>query len=468
MNKLTVQEYFERKFAGKTICLLGFGREGKSGFRTLRKFLPDVKVNVSDSNPKCRDEFVSEFGNDPNVIFYCGEDYLKCLAQSDVIIKSPGISLKVLAGNSFSAKITSQTEIFLELFRDQVIGVTGTKGKSTTVSLLYKVLKNSGRDVLLCGNIGIPPLDYLDQINPETHLVLEMSSHQLENIRVSPKVAVLLNIFQEHLDHYKSYRDYQLAKYNIARWQKPGDILIWNGKNEILRGLLNEFPVESFPMAIHCNPGDKAGARCEDNHLIIVDGSGEICFENFCGRRKLPGEHNLTNILAAAMAAYIKGIDPESIRKTTEDFDGLPHRLEYIGERGGARFYNDSISTIPESTIEALKTFTNVHTLLLGGFDRGVDYSLLVRYLQDQPVKKILFIGKAGRRIAKELLSSDDLGKALVFQDFESAVKAAIDATPAGAICLLSPAAASYDMFRNFEHRGEKFRQMILEGNASA
>ncbi len=468
MNKLTVQEYFENKFAGKTICLLGFGREGKSGYRALRKFLPDLKVNISDSNPKCRDEFISEFGNDTNVIFYCGEDYLKSLAQSDVIIKSPGISLKVLTGNSFSAKITSQTEIFLELFRDQVIGVTGTKGKSTTVSLLYKVLKNSGRDVLLCGNIGVPPLDYLDQINPETYLVFEMSSHQLENIRVSPKVAVLLNIFQEHLDHYKSYRDYQLAKYNIARWQKPGDIFIWNGKNEILRGLVSEFPVESGQMVIHCNPGDKAGARCQDNHLIIDDGSGEICFENFCGRRKLPGEHNLTNILAAAMAAYIKGVDPEIIRKTTETFEGLPHRLEYIGERNGAYYYNDSISTIPESTIEALKTVPNVHTLLLGGFDRGVDYSLLVSYLENFPVKKIVFIGKAGQRIARELFAPEDLIKAMIFDDFKIAVKAAMKITPSGAICLLSPAAASYDMFRNFEQRGEKFRQMILEKDASA
>lgn len=468
MSKLHIQEYFQTKFAGKTICLLGFGREGKSSYKALRKFVPDLTIIISDSNSNCRNEFTNEFGADPQVRFYCGEEFLKPLAQCDIIIKSPGISLKVLAKLDVASKITSQTEIFLELFRDQVIGVTGTKGKSTTVSLLYKIIKNSGRDVLLGGNIGVPPLDFLDQINPETLLVFEMSSHQLENIRVSPRVAVLLNVFQEHLDHYKSYRDYQLAKYNIARWQKPGDIFIWNGTNEILRGLLSEFPVESVQMLIHCRPGDKAGARCQDNHLIIDDGAGEICFENFCHRRKLPGEHNLTNILAAAIAAYTKGVDPEIIRKTTETFEGLPHRLEYIGARNGARFYNDSISTIPESTIEALKTLPDAHTLLLGGFDRGVDYSSLVSYLQHHPVKKILFIGKAGQRIANELLGSDDHSKAMIFKDFESAVNTAISITPAGATCLLSPAAASYDMFKNFEHRGEKFRQMILEKDAPA
>jgi UDP-N-acetylmuramoyl-L-alanine---L-glutamate ligase len=468
MSKPHIQEYFQTKFAGKIICLLGFGREGRSSYRALRKFVPGLTLIVSDSNPLCRNEFINEFGADPNVHFYCGEEFLKPLAQCDIIIKSPGVSLKVLVKLDMSSKITSQTEIFLELFREQVIGVTGTKGKSTTVSLLYNIFKNSGKDVLLGGNIGVPPLDFLDQINPETLLVFEMSSHQLENIRVSPQVAVLLNVFQEHLDHYKSYRDYQLAKYNIARWQKPGDIFIWNGKNEILRGLLSEFPVESVQMVIHCHPGDKAGARCQDNHLIIDDGAGEICFENFCHRRKLPGEHNLTNILAAAIAAYTQGVDPEIIRKTTETFDGLPHRLEYIGARNGARFYNDSISTIPESTIEALKTLPDVHTLLLGGFDRGVDYSLLVSYLKDHPVKKTLFIGKAGRRIANELFNPDDLDKAMIFQDFESAVNTAMSITPAGATCLLSPAAASYDMFKNFEHRGEKFRQMILEKDAPA
>ena len=468
MSNPLIQEHFQKKFAGKTVSLLGFGREGKSSYKALRKFVPDLTIIISDSNPNCRNEFTNEFGADPNVHFFCGEEFLNPLTQCDIIIKSPGVSLKVLAKLDISSKITSQTEIFLEIFRDQVIGVTGTKGKSTTVSLLYKILKNAGKDALLGGNIGVPPLDFLDQINPETLLVFEMSSHQLENIRVSPKVAVLLNIFQEHLDHYKSYRDYQLAKFNIARWQKPGDIFIWNAQNEVLRDLLSEFSVESGQMVIHCHPGDKAGARCQDNHLIIDDGTGEICFENFCHRRKLPGVHNLTNILAAALAAYTKEVDPEIIRKTTETFEGLPHRLEYIGERNGTRFYNDSISTIPESTIEALKTLPGAHTLLLGGFDRGVDYSSLISYLQNRPVKKILFIGKAGQRIAKELLGPDDFIKAMIFLDFESAVSAAISNTPSGAICLLSPAAASYDMFKNFEHRGEKFRQMILEKDAPA
>ncbi len=465
-----IKEFLTGKFAGKKICILGFGREGKSTYRVLKRYLASPGIIIADSNPSCNDEFTKEFSNTENVSVICGDHYLDALADCDIMIKSPGIPFKKIKEKGTLPPITSQTEIFLELFRDQVIGVTGTKGKSTTVSLLYDIFVNAGKEVILGGNIGIPPLDFIEKVNENTLVVFEMSSHQLENIRVSPSVAVLLNIFQEHLDHYESYRHYQLSKFNIARWQKPGDVFIFNGMSELIRKLLSENDTASLKMLIHCNQVDETGICCMDDDLIINDGAGEICIENFCTQRKLPGDHNLTNILAAAMAAWMKGVSPEKIQSTVASFHGLPHRLEFVGQRNGAFYYNDSISTIPESTIEALKTFRGVHTLLLGGFDRGVDYSQLINWLIEHPVKEILFIGKAGARMAHELekLNPGILKQFMLFHDFESAVQTAFRLTPAGNICLLSPAAASYDMFRNFEHRGEKFRQMIFETDASA
>ncbi|MFN2394904.1 MAG: UDP-N-acetylmuramoyl-L-alanine--D-glutamate ligase [Bacteroidales bacterium] len=470
MSTSDIKKFLTDKFAGKKVCILGFGREGKSTFRVLNRFLDSIKIVIADSNPTCKDEFIREFNNNEDVSVICGNHYLEALSDCDILVKSPGISFQSIKGKSPLPPITSQTELFLELFRDQVIGVTGTKGKSTTVSLLYNMLINAEKDVVLGGNIGTPPLEFIEKVNDNTIVVFEMSSHQLENIRVSPSVAVLLNIFQEHLDHYESYRHYQLAKFNIALWQKPGDVFIFNGKSDTIRELLKEHEAASLKTVIHCNKNDEAGIRCMDDDLIINDGTGEVCIEKFCSQKKLPGEHNLTNIMAAAMAAYLKGVGPEVIRSTVASFDGLPHRLEFVGRRNGALYYNDSISTIPESTIEALKTFPGVHTLLLGGYDRGVDYSKLVAYLLDNPCKEILFIGKAGARIANELESvkPDILQQYMLFHDFESAVHTAFRLTPSGKICLLSPAAASYDMFRNFEHRGEKFRQMILQSNASA
>ncbi|TVQ83156.1 MAG: UDP-N-acetylmuramoyl-L-alanine--D-glutamate ligase [Bacteroidetes bacterium] len=464
MNSESIRDYFEMRFAGKTICLLGFGREGKSSYNTIRKYLPDIPLIIADNNSLCREEFLAGFPEDKNLNFFCGNDYLSALSKCDIVLKSPGVSLKVLDKDKFICPITSQTEIFLELFRDQVTGVTGTKGKSTTVSLLYQILKTAGKDVLLGGNIGIPPFEFLDKVKPETLVVFEMSSHQLENLSISPHVAVLLNIFQEHLDHYRSYKDYQLAKYNIARWQKQSDVFIYNAESEPIQSLLKEIPVHSKKMLIHELSVYKGGAACVGKSLHISY-SGKIrVFDNFCNRRKIPGQHNITNILAAVLAAVKWGVEEEIIRKVVESFRGLPHRLEFIGELNGVGFYNDSISTIPESTIEALKTFSRVHTILLGGYDRGVDYKMLMSFLAQNPVNQILFIGKAGKRMQQELSATNPgmAENATLFEDFESAVYKAIEITPSGEICLLSPAAASYDMFKNFEHRGEKFRQIIL------
>ncbi len=462
-----LEQYFMDTFAHKRVCLLGFGREGKSTFKALRKYVPQSVIIIADKNPEVSLQFKEEFGTDSHVCFFGGENYTEALNHCDIIIKSPGVShgniLK--AGTDPKVAFTSQTTLFLELFRNQVVGVTGTKGKSTTVSLLHRIFTDSGKEVLLVGNIGTPPFEILDRVTSDTIVIYEMSSHQLENSAVSPSTAILLNIFQEHLDHYDSYRDYQLAKLNIARWQRPGDAFICNTSLEVISGLLAEIHCPGTLYTLNEKVAPKPGVWCEGPDLKILDAHSRLfTLGHLCTHRKLPGQHNLYNIAAASLAAHLHGINHQYIIQAVASFEGLPHRLEPVRIYKGVTYYNDSISTIPESTIEALRTFSGIETLLLGGFDRGIDYSRLIEYLQHNPVKNLLFIGKAGRRMFQELQNSPHSQKegCLLFDDFEQAVVKAIELGTPGGVCLLSPSAASYDMFRNFEERGEKFRQIIL------
>jgi len=459
-----IRQFFINEFAGKAICLLGFGREGNSTYRALSGFLPQSKMIIADKNPEVPKAFSAEFGHPQHVSFLCGDQYLEALSDAEIIFKSPGISSRdlkqcLVASN---AKVVSQTEIFLQLFRKQTIGVTGTKGKSTTVSLLNHIFSKAGRDVLLGGNIGIPPFELMERISSGSTIVYEMSSHQLEGITISPGIAVLLNIFQEHLDHYDSFRDYQLAKMNIARWQDGDDFFVCNAQNPTIGKILEEINCPGRMFLMNEVSGQGMGVRYMGNDLVIDRGGHPHIIEDIASVRKLVGTHNLTNIAAACLAAHLVGVDDGDIREGVATFTGLPNRLELVREWRDVQFYNDSISTIPEATMEAINTFPTVKTLLLGGFDRGIDYSVLTTFLAGKQHLNKVFIGKAGMRMMNEYqLASGAKDHCFHYNDFESAVLKAIEVSPPGSICLLSPAAASYDMFKNFEERGEKFRQII-------
>lgn len=468
-----IREYFQKKFSGQRLIVLGFGREGRAACRALEKYLPDTPYLIADRNPSTVTEFQNEFGSRSHVSFSVGEAYLDPLLKGGLVLKSPGISLRQHQGLKKipGLQITSQTAVFLDLFKKQVTGVTGTKGKSTTTCLLYEMFKLSGQQVLLGGNIGTPPFLMLEQVKEDSQVVFEMSSHQLENINVSPGYSVLLNIFQEHLDHYHSYRDYQRAKLNIALWQKPEDVFLYTHTQDVLRDLLTGYSFAGQTWAIQGISAQGKGALCKQDDLLIVNGEQTTRLAGVFKDRQLPGVHNLTNIIAAALVAHLKGVAPDVISAAVAGFAGLPHRLQWVGSPNGVLCYNDSISTIPESTIEALKTLPAVQTLLLGGFDRGIDYTPLVDYLLKHPVDHLVFLGKAGKRMQEQLLEANPLPETscMWFDDFRSAVMKALSLTRPGRICLLSPAAASYDMFDNFEQRGEKFRQLILSfGNPTA
>ena len=444
------------RLRGKRILILGFGREGKSSLRFLNKYLPDAVVAVADKNAM-------------EGVTHSGEGYLETMYNYDIVIKTPGISL--LGFDTKDVEITSQTDLFLSEFHSQTIGITGTKGKSTTTSLIYHLLKSSGRDAILTGNIGIPCFDIMEDIKLESIVVYELSAHQLEYVHNSPRVGVLLNIFEEHLDHFGTMQRYAGAKLNIMRYMGEDDTAV-----------------------IHETLMEEAWSMFVNNIVFSL-----FDIDDLVDRTALPllGEHNLMNVKAALLACYAYGVDIRELVPYLYTFKPLEHRLELVGTFGGVTFVNDSISTIPQAAISACEALGRVDFLLLGGFDRGIDYQPLADYLKEHPVPYLLFTGHAGERmmtlmdgISTSSMTCNTKVPELVpeqsrsiegpaskvkvpepvegpvlyhFPTMEEAFAYLAAHAKPGDVCLLSPAASSYDQYKNFEERGRKFKHLAEE-----
>lgn len=386
------------KFDNKRILIWGYGREGKSTENFLK----------NNCNPACIDIFEGT----PDAIKDEGYDY---------IIKSPGIK-----GLYPSEKYTSQTEIFLERFRDQVVGVTGTKGKSTTTALLYQILsKAQSRPVLFVGNIGIPCLDYYNDVKEDTIVVFEMSCHQLNNVSVSPHVAVFLNLYEEHLDYYGNIENYTRAKSNIIRFQQKDDIA-YVGKN-----------VPAIETLATVNSIDYFEGRRFDTKIL--------------------GQHNQWNAqLALTIATDIFGCDKAKAINALNGFEGLPHRLAHIGKSSGIDFYDDSISTIPLATINAVNSIPDIKSCIIGGMDRGINYDELIHFIEERSDINFILCYASGKRIYDSLSNHDNN---VYLDDLDKAVPH-IKSTQKGGACVLSPAAASYGYFKDFAERGDYFKNL--------
>lgn len=415
-----------KRLRGKRILILGFGREGRSSLAFIRENLPDTVVGVADGNANV----LAGLEESHDVKTYSGRNYLDAVNDYDIVLKTPGISLKD-RDVDFS-KITSQTDLFLEEFHDRVIGVTGTKGKSTTSSLIDHLLKESGRESFLVGNIGVPVFDVIDKLTQNSIIVFELSAHQLQFIHRSPHVGILLNVFEEHLDHFGTLDAYKNAKLNIVRKMGEGDWAVT--RNEL-----------SFDLA--------------DSSAHIIDYEYYdfgVDWENI----PLKGEHNRLNVNAALCACYACGIPVDELIPHLYTFRPLEHRQELVGTFGGVTFYNDSISTIPQAAIAAVETIKNVKFLLLGGYDREIDYSPLVEYLMNNKVEHLLFTGNAGKRMMSMLENTGYQGDMTTFANLPEAFSIIRKKAKQGDVCLLSPAAASYDQYRNFEERGRIFKEL--------
>ena len=445
-------EKIEPWIKGKRILLLGYGREGQSTWNVLRRLGTYKVLDIADLKAPAA---VPEDGT----VWHTGPDYQKCMDDYDVVFKSPGIVLE-RPENEYRCSILSQTEVFFQCFRDQIIGITGTKGKSTVTTLLYHLLKQAGMDALLVGNIGIPALDHMDEVKPDTRIVFELSCHQLEYMTVSPHIGILVNIHEEHLDHYGTMEKYVEAKHHIFKNQRPDDILICN--------------VQCLPEEGTCPSGlIRAGMDGSGKELDVVqeqDGTWvHFRGKSFCiptDEIKLLGQHNYFDIGVAYGVCSILGMDDQVFVRGLKTYEPLPHRLQYIGEREGVKYYDDSISTICDTTIQALKTLKDTDTVLIGGMDRGIDYRELIEYLSDCQVPHIILMEATGKRIYQEIHKYypefKNRARLILAEHLEDGVKRARQITRPGTSCVLSPAAASYGIFRNFEERGETFSRLVF------
>ncbi len=414
----------------KSVLVLGYGREGQSTVKYIRDFLPEKKLVIADRN--------SVALCDENTQVISGENYLDCINDFDLVMKSPGISFKSVEVGE-NTEISCQVDLFLRFAPCRKIGITGSKGKTTTSTLIYEMLKAAGFDARLIGNIGVPVFETLETLSPDTVAVIEMSSHQLEFTRTSPEIAVLTNVYEEHLDHYRGGFDgYLNAKLNIMRFQRESDCFIYNASQG----------VEQY-ISLDSVASKKIGVRADDFLPFEIK------------NEHLLGEHNRQDVLFAYNAAATFGADGDACKKGVENFSGIEHRMEKVGTFKGITFYNDCIATIPHAVECAVEALKSVDTLIIGGKDRGIDYGEFTQFLDKCSVRNIIGTPETGHSIADRLTEKGCKKNIVKAENLEQAVIKAYELTAIDKICLLSPAASSYNVYKNFEEKGRHYKQLI-------
>lgn len=416
-------------FKNKDILILGFGREGQATYNYIRKYFPEKNLTIADKNQIML--------NDKNIKIICGKNYLEEVNKHEIIMKSPGISFKNIKIKD-GITVSDETDIFLMCAPCKTIGITGSKGKTTTSTLTYLMLKEAGFDTKLIGNIGVPVFECMDELTEKSIPVIEMSSHQLEFCTHSPTVAILTNIYEEHLDHYKDgFKGYINAKMNITTHQDACNYFIYNA-TQGYKGRFNIVATGAISLGIKSN--DELPFKINNPHLI--------------------GEHLRHDILFAACAARLFGVDNKTIEKSLENFHGIEHRMENIGNFKDIIFYNDVIATIPHAVECAVKALKNVDTLIFGGMDRGLEYCEFESFLENSEISNLIGLKDTGFKILDNLKNykNKNLIKA---ENLDQAVKSAFKLTAKGKICLLSPAASSYNEYKNFEEKGKAFKTLV-------
>ena len=442
MKNKIIQEL--RKYSN--IAILGFGKEGISTYNFIRSFDKDIKLTILD-------ERIID-APDSNTSYKKYDKTDSCLEEFDLIIKTPGIP--ILGLETSVHKMTSQMELLLQFNGENVIGITGTKGKSTTSTLLYNVFKDQMNNVCFVGNIGVPVFDKIDELD-NSIIIAEMSSHQLETIDCSPHIGIILNLYSDHLDHAGTIENYHNSKMNIVRYQGSNDYAIYDLDNYYLS--LQDFSsIKSNKLTVSIN--DKATIYIQDNSIYLND---KFLINVSDIKTELKGEHNLKNIMFVLLVASLYNLDINKALNVIKEFKGLEHRMEYVGNFDGIDFYDDAIATIPDATINAIKALKDVDTLILGGMDRHIDYTKLIEYLNTGVVRNLICMPTTGYMIADKIDNKHI--NAYKIELLIDAVKLAKEITMKGKICLLSPAASSYEYFKNFEEKGNAYKEYITNKN---
>ena len=411
------------------IVIAGFGVEGQSNLRYFREKFPEADFLVADEREKV--------DNLPeNVAYQTG---FSGLDDADLIVRSPSLPPKKI---KTSGQIWSATNEFFANCPATIIGVTGTKGKGTTCSFISSILRTAGETVHLVGNIGVPALDILPKIKKNDIVVYELSSFQLWDLQKSPHVVVVLMIEPDHLNVHADFNDYLAAKANIAKFQTADDYVVYNSQNE-------------FSSSI----ADASLAQKKEYPFVLSD--------DITSAIHLPGKHNVDNACAAiaAVKSILPNVSDDEIKNGLSEFTGLPHRLKFVAEKYGVKYYDDSISTTPGSAIAALKAFAEPKILILGGSDKGADYSELAKEIARQNMRLIIINGANADEI-REVLREEKVDCEIVqlnMAGMKEVAKLAKNKAQSGDVVILSPAAASFDMFKGYSDRGEQFVAAVEE-----
>lgn len=445
------------EFKNKKILVVGFGKSGLSTARCLTG--RGAEVTIGDIKPESElDKEILKEVRATGIKLEIGEHKLETFLGSDMIIVSPGVPLdiKPLAmARDAGISISGELEIASRLFDTPVLAVTGTNGKTTTVTLVEEMIRRSGKSLFAGGNIGTPLMDYVSGDMEAEYVLVEVSSFQLDTAeRFRPAVSLILNITPDHLDRYESFDAYAMSKYSITRNQGAGQYAVLNDDDPLLNGFKPEGDVTVLRYGF--KKADERNAYIDRNKLVVcIPGKTEHSFnvEGFL----LPGVHNLGNLMGAVLVALCAGIEPGHIQEVILDFKGLPHRVEYVAKIEGVDFYDDSKATNVDAAVKSLEVFDRPVILIAGGIHKGGDYSPLVEASRSR-VKKGVFIGEARSMLG------DAFGNDISFEfaeDMGDAVNRAFSSAVKDDVVLLAPACSSFDMFTDYIHRGRVFKEKV-------
>jgi len=452
---MTLSEYLEG-LRGKKVDVIGIGVSNRPLIKLLRKAGVSVTARDKAAREKldCADELEAS-----GVKLVLGDGYLKGI-EGDVIFRSPGIRPDVpefAEAVRRGATLTSEMEAFFEVCPCQIIAVTGSDGKTTTTTVISEILKNDGKKVWVGGNIGTPLLDKAEEMKPDDYCVLELSSFQLMTIKKSPKVAVITNLAPNHLDWHTGMDEYIMAKTHIFVNNPQPDRVVLNLDNEITKSFIPSVKGECLAFSRKSVPEN--GFYTENGMIYFVNGSSR---EEIMPTDEIfiPGVHNIENYMAAFAALWnLASVD--AMIKTAKEFRGVEHRIEFVRELHGIKFYNDSIASSPSRTTAGLRSFKDKVILIAGGKDKGVPFDSLGAEIVDH-VKKLIVTGFTAEKIKAAALNAGFTGELILEPEFEKAVESAYKAAESGDTVILSPACTSFDRFKNFSERGRYFKEIVM------
>jgi len=439
----------------KCVLVVGLGKSGVASALFLKAHGARVAVSDTKSGDELRNEIPALL--DHGITVETGGHGERTFRGQDLIVVSPGVPVDaplLVQARSLGEAVIGEIELAAQFLPGPIVAITGSNGKTTTTTLTGEILTAGGLPTLVGGNIGTPAISLAERAKPETVIVLEVSSFQLETIQTfRPKIAVVLNVTPDHLDRHRTFEAYVDAKARIFENQTDSDFAVLNADDPTCVTMAKS--IKARPFWFSRQKEVKQGAWVRDGNVVLRDGSGQREIMQV-SEVPLKGAHNLENVLAAVCAGALMGCAPEKIRQAVRDFKAVEHRLEFVATIRGVDYYNDSKATNVDATIKAIESFPADIHLILGGKDKGSDYSVLNDLLR-QRVKRVYTIGAAAAKIESQIKGTEVVHA----ETLENALRKANAAAQAGDVVLLAPACASFDQFKNYEQRGHVFKEIV-------